>query len=185
MVRELVVALESMHCHFDALWLNSPVHPQTIPPSWKGNSQPLNIRHIFRHAYVFRNGSFCTSSTQALLPTVIFKDRNQGGSIAFLSEWSCHPLNSRITSSAPLSMLGRYFSLKDSWGQTFCLTSVLQSTPRPGADVRRWPGGDAKKEVSEDTAGKIINKNTTNQENWGETKIRVTLNWTNRSCVKL
>lgn len=65
--REPVVALESMHCHFDALWLNSPVHPLAIPPSWKGNSPPLNMRHIFRHARVFRNGSFCTSSTQALL----------------------------------------------------------------------------------------------------------------------
>lgn len=191
-VRKLVVALESIHCYFDALWLNSPVHPQTIPPSWKGNSQPLNMRHIFRHVYIFRNGSYCTFSTQALLLTVIFKDRNQGGSIAFLSEWSCHPLNSRVTSCLSVRLrptsaneFGRYFSLKDSWGQTFCLTSVLQTTLRPGADVRRWPGGDAKKEVSEDTAGKIINKDITDQENWGGMKIRVTLNWTNRSCVKL
>lgn len=153
MVRELVVALEIMHCHFDVLWLSSSVHSQTTPPSWKGNSQPLNIPRIFRHAHVFRNGSSGIFSTQALLPTVVFKDTNQGSSIAFLSEWSCHPLNSRVTSSVPLSVrlrptsaseFGRYFSLKDSenkhsvfplscnqpWGQGQMWEDDLEAMPR-------------------------------------------------------
>lgn len=109
------------------------------------------------------------------------------------SEWRCHPLSSHVTSSAPLSnasqanfyqWVWQYFSLKDSWEQIFCLIPILPSISRPGADVRRWPRSNAKKEVSEDIVGEIINKNIIDQENWRGMINRVIFSWTKRACVK-
>lgn len=109
------------------------------------------------------------------------------------SEWRCHPLSSHVTSSAPLSMhlrptsineFGRHFSLKDSWEQTFSLIPILPSISRPGGDERSWPRSNAKKEVSEDIVGEIINKNIIDQENWRGMINRVIFSWTKRACVK-